>query len=139
MVKVLNQVDWNRVDSASNAPDRHWGDSDEPKSLDAFKREPDGSGHGQQASKACPLVLVADDDPMIRLLAQQALDSRSFKVLPAENGKDALEIFEASTPDLILCDIRMPRAIGTRCTFTMYIELPFLSINNMCFQFAGIV
>jgi diguanylate cyclase (GGDEF)-like protein/PAS domain S-box-containing protein len=53
-------------------------------------------------------ILVADDDPMIRFLANQTLTSKSFEVLQAEDGRQALEIFEAKTPDLILCDVMMP-------------------------------
>ena len=54
------------------------------------------------------MILVADDDPMIRLLAVQTLTSKSFEVLQAENGEEALELFKTRSPDLVLCDVMMP-------------------------------
>jgi len=54
------------------------------------------------------LILVADDDPMILLLAERTLTAKSFEVLQAENGQQALELFRTRTPDLILCDVMMP-------------------------------
>ncbi len=68
--------------------------------------------YSQQTKQSPPVILVADDDPMIRLLAQQALDSRSFEVIQAENGRDALEVFEMNIPDLVLCDVMMPTIDG---------------------------
>ncbi len=59
-----------------------------------------------------PLILVADDDPMIRLLAEETLTNKSFAVVQAENGEQALELFEANTPDLVLCDVMMPVVDG---------------------------
>ncbi len=74
----------------------------------ALKHCEDSSEHRPAPS----LILVVDDDPMIRLLTQQALDDAAFEVIQAENGKDALEIFEAYKPDLILCDVMMPQIDG---------------------------
>jgi len=62
--------------------------------------------------RASSVILVADDDPMVRFLANQALTDKSFEVLQAEDGKQALEIFEAKTPDLILSDVMMPHIDG---------------------------
>ena len=58
------------------------------------------------------LILVADDDPMILFLANQTLTNKSFEVIQAENGKEALELYEAESPDLVLCDVRMPMLDG---------------------------
>ncbi len=68
--------------------------------------------HNAQSIQSSPLILVADDDPMIRLLAQQALGNRSFEIEQAENGQDAFEVFKTSNPDLILCDVMMPVVDG---------------------------
>lgn len=62
--------------------------------------------------RTSPLILVADDDPMILFLAHQTLTNKSFEVIKAENGKKALELFEAESPDLLLCDVRMPMLDG---------------------------
>ncbi len=66
----------------------------------------------RSAARGPALVLVADDDPMILLLAQQALDPRFYTVVTAENGRQALDLFNDKTPDLVLCDVMMPDING---------------------------
>ncbi|MCP4491416.1 MAG: EAL domain-containing protein [Gammaproteobacteria bacterium] len=66
------------------------------------------TGHSQQSGHDTCLVLVADDDPMIRFLAHQTLINKSFVVQQAEDGREALKIFVEKTPDLVLCDVMMP-------------------------------
>jgi PAS domain S-box-containing protein len=55
-----------------------------------------------------PLVLVVDDDEGARLLTEIALTNAGFRVVPAENGKDALDVFRAERPDIVLLDVNMP-------------------------------
>ncbi len=73
---------------------------------EGFRESSTGHRHGSERSRY--VILVADDDPMIRLLAEQTLTSKSFEVLQAENGEEALELFKARSPDLVLCDVMMP-------------------------------
>ena len=55
-----------------------------------------------------PLVLVIDDDPMIRMLVSEAMQQIGFAVAEAENGKEAMEFLERCQPDVILLDVLMP-------------------------------
>ena len=55
-----------------------------------------------------PLILVVDDDRMVRRLARQALETAGFRVEEASDGQVALEQFERLNPDLILLDVVMP-------------------------------
>lgn len=57
-------------------------------------------------------ILVVDDDLMTRLLASEALQQAGFLVEQAENGRQALEIFERIRPDLITLDVMMPEMDG---------------------------
>ena len=59
-----------------------------------------------------PLVLVADDDPVHRKVLQEVLEKADFRVVTAENGKSALELFSASHPDVVLLDVEMPEIDG---------------------------
>ncbi|MGE0084366.1 MAG: EAL domain-containing protein [Desulfococcaceae bacterium] len=59
-----------------------------------------------------PLVLVADDDFTVRLLATEALEQAGFDVREAENGEEALEIFEQDSPEIVLLDVKMPKMDG---------------------------
>jgi diguanylate cyclase (GGDEF)-like protein/PAS domain S-box-containing protein len=55
-----------------------------------------------------PLILVADDDRLIRALARDALESAGYAIAEAQNGREALEAFENLHPDLVMLDVTMP-------------------------------
>jgi signal transduction histidine kinase/CheY-like chemotaxis protein len=59
-----------------------------------------------------PLVLVVDDDPTIRLLAQQALEQAGFRTASADGGEPALATFNRLRPDLMVLDVIMPDLDG---------------------------
>jgi DNA-binding response OmpR family regulator len=53
-------------------------------------------------------VLVVDDDPDIRGLLRELLDRRGFDVTEARDGQEALRVFFAERPDLVVLDVAMP-------------------------------
>lgn len=58
-----------------------------------------------------PLVLVADDNEINREIACEILHGKGYRTQEALNGKEAVDMFEESTPgsiSRILMDIRMP-------------------------------
>ena len=57
-------------------------------------------------------ILVIDDEPAIRDMLQIALDAAGFKVVLAEDAKQAYPIIIDTTPDLILLDWMMPGTSG---------------------------
>ncbi|HEY8774995.1 MAG TPA: response regulator [Gaiellaceae bacterium] len=59
-------------------------------------------------------VLVADDEPPLRLLCRVALEYDGFIVLEAGDGIEALEVARLEKPDLILLDLMMPGLDGWR-------------------------
>jgi two-component system, OmpR family, response regulator ResD len=60
-------------------------------------------------------ILVVDDEPSIRDLLRVVLESRGFKVIEAGNGLEALHIFEANQPDMVILDVMMPQMDGMEC------------------------
>ena len=66
------------------------------------------------AAPALPAVrvLVIDDSNTIRRSAEIFLRQGGHEVVLAEDGFDALAKVNDSTPDLIFCDILMPRLDG---------------------------
>ena len=58
------------------------------------------------------IVLIVDDNPDLIDGVKLTLEMEGFQVLAAENGREALEILNRITPDLILADIMMPEMDG---------------------------
>jgi diguanylate cyclase (GGDEF)-like protein len=57
-------------------------------------------------------VLVADDDPVMRLLMRQMLTQVGLDVIEAEDGVQALASYKHSGPDLVMLDVDMPALDG---------------------------
>jgi len=62
-----------------------------------------------------PKILIADDEPGMRILIEQTLEPLEDKgvvLLQAGSGKEALKIIKAEKPDLVLLDVMMPEMDG---------------------------
>ncbi len=64
-------------------------------------------------------ILVADDDPHIREVVRFALENDNYTVTEAENGNQALQVFEKGSIDLIVLDIIMPEKDGLEVCRTL--------------------
>jgi DNA-binding response OmpR family regulator len=58
------------------------------------------------------LVLIVDDDPIVRDVLSRYLARDGFRVATAEDGEAALAAFEAQQPDLVLLDLMLPGIDG---------------------------
>jgi predicted signal transduction protein with EAL and GGDEF domain/FixJ family two-component response regulator len=58
------------------------------------------------------VVLVADDDPVMRLLMVEMLDGVGLDAIEAEDGDQAVALARERSPDLILMDVEMPKMDG---------------------------
>jgi two-component system, OmpR family, alkaline phosphatase synthesis response regulator PhoP len=61
-----------------------------------------------------PKVLIAEDDPSVRMTLEFVLEDEGFSVLSAEDGAEALRIAGEELPDVILLDQVMPKMDGKR-------------------------
>ncbi len=57
-------------------------------------------------------VLVADDDPVMRMLMLEMLAQVGLDAIEAADGAAAVELARSRSPDLILMDVEMPRMDG---------------------------
>jgi two-component system chemotaxis response regulator CheY len=57
-------------------------------------------------------ILVVDDAAFMRLRAVKLLQEAGHAVLEAENGRVAVEVYNAERPDAVLMDITMPEMDG---------------------------
>lgn len=63
-----------------------------------------------------PIVVLADDDPSIRLMVRHVLESEDFDIIEASDGLEAIKAVEKHHPALILLDAVMPGIDGfTTC------------------------
>lgn len=59
-----------------------------------------------------PVILVAEDDPDLQSLLRHVLESDGYAVYIAADGQEALDQYDALSPDLLVLDIMMPRLSG---------------------------
>ncbi len=57
-------------------------------------------------------ILVVDDTRNVQVMLGDFLANQDFTVLTASDGREALAVFQAEDPDLILLDIMMPNMDG---------------------------
>ncbi len=59
-----------------------------------------------------PVVLLVEDEPAQREVLAYNLDAEGFRVVPADNGEDAMLLVEEEGPDIIILDWMMPKLSG---------------------------
>jgi len=64
------------------------------------------------AEREMPLLLVVDDDMVIRAMLKRTLEKQGYEVVEAPNGSAAVELFQSLRPDLVLLDVLMPMMNG---------------------------
>lgn len=57
-------------------------------------------------------VLIADDDPALVFFLTEVIQNCGHIPLTASDGREALQIFEAEQPEIVLSDLRMPEIDG---------------------------
>ena len=57
-------------------------------------------------------ILVVEDNPVVRMLAEHHLESGGHTVMTVADGVEALQLASVVRPDLILSDIDMPNLDG---------------------------
>jgi OmpR family response regulator RpaB len=65
-----------------------------------------------QEIEARQKVLVADDEASIRRILETRLKMVGYDVVVAEDGEEALEVYNKANPDLVILDVMMPKLDG---------------------------
>ena len=61
------------------------------------------------------IILIVDDDPVIRILMRRALHPSMTNIIEASSGEEAIALFTQYLPDLILLDVSMDKMDGFAC------------------------
>ena len=87
-------------------------------------------------NKNSKTILVAEDEESNYQLVKNIL-GRSYRLLRANNGIEAVTIFDEEHPDLILMDIRMPEMNGldaTRIIKEIDPDTPIIALSAFAFE-----
>jgi CheY-like chemotaxis protein len=57
-------------------------------------------------------ILVVDDEPEVRLVLTEFLESRGYEVTAASSGAEAISLVDAVKPHVVLLDVTMPEMDG---------------------------
>jgi CheY-like chemotaxis protein len=74
------------------------------------------------------LILCVDDEEIPRTLRKLVLEKQGYTVLPAASGREALEILEGCSVDLVLSDQMMPGMSGTELTKIVKLARPTMPV-----------
>ncbi|MBK8159578.1 MAG: response regulator [Rhodospirillaceae bacterium] len=80
-------------------------------------------------------ILCAEDEPELRRDIVQELRDAGYEVIEASNGEDALMAITTLRPDIVLCDINMPRMTGlgvleqVRASDEEHADVPFIFLT----------
>jgi two-component system cell cycle sensor histidine kinase/response regulator CckA len=82
--------------------------------------EPPEPGHGTAANQGSgesgsETVLLVEDDADILKTMKEILQTYGYRVVTAENGEKAVELYSAKAIDLVVLDVSMPGMGGMRC------------------------
>src|SRR5690625_3551206 len=69
-------------------------------------------------------ILVADDEPSMRLNLSEILEAEGYSVLEAETGHQAIEHSLRYHPRVILMDIKMPQMSGLKALRILNKQVP---------------
>jgi signal transduction histidine kinase len=64
-------------------------------------------------------IVIADDEPNLRMLARITLDDPEYRILEAEDGSTALALARSEKPDLLVLDWMMPGLTGIEVAHTL--------------------
>ena len=69
-------------------------------------------------------VVVVDDTRNVQMMLSDFLSSQDFDVLTAADGRQALDLVQSASPDLILLDIMMPGISGLEVALLLPMVVP---------------
>jgi DNA-binding LytR/AlgR family response regulator len=73
-------------------------------------------------------ILIIEDEYEVRSSIRELLESNNYKVFSASDGIEGVELAKEITPDLIICDILMPKMTGYEVIETLMKEPEFAAV-----------
>ena len=73
-------------------------------------------------------ILLAEDEPSLGQIIKESLETRNFEVLLCTNGEEALQVYKAENPLLLVLDVMMPKKDGFTLAKEIRAENPTIPI-----------
>ena len=74
------------------------------QSIDGYENQAPATAKGT--------ILVVDDEPAVLRILVMRLQLAGYRVICAEDGEEALEVFHREQPDLVVLDVMLPKMDG---------------------------
>ena len=74
-------------------------------------------------------ILIVDDEPVLRDLASELLGEQGYKIICAKDARQALNILEDKSIDLLFSDVIMPEIDGYQLAATVLEKYPAIKIQ----------
>ena len=83
-----------------------------------------------------PYILIVDDDPDILDNILTVLETQSYRLKTAQDGKKCMEMIADEVPDLLILDLLMPRMDGWGVIREMrseprYVKVPIMVLTTV--------
>src|SRR5213593_2447696 len=86
------------------------------------------STRARSTNRHAKRILLVDDDATVRDSLNDVLQSEGYRVIPAENGQQALDLANKWPVDLVLLDLNMPVKNGWDTFERLTAERPLIPI-----------
>lgn len=73
-------------------------------------------------------ILVVDDDQQVRVMLRRTLERQGYSVLVADDGLQAVEMFQPGEVSLVITDIVMPEKEGIETIMDLQAKDPHVNI-----------
>jgi CheY-like chemotaxis protein len=82
-------------------------------------------------------MLIIDDDAVFCEIADQLFSSLGYTVRCAEDGFEALAMMKEALPDIVICDLNMPRMSGFELLSIVRRRFPQIPVIAMSGEYVG--
>ena len=82
-------------------------------------------------------MLIVDDDAVFCEIADELFSSLGYTVRCAEDGFEALAMMKEALPDIIICDLNMPRMSGFELLSIVRRRFPQIPVIAMSGEYVG--
>jgi DNA-binding response OmpR family regulator len=82
------------------------------------------------------ILIIEDTEPILENLTDY-FEMQGYKIVATRNGRTGIELAEACSPDLVICDVLMPGMDGYQVLKSILLiakmaDIPFIFSTSMC-------